>query len=306
MKPAGLVVFLAALHGALPPQLQSQDLDRGIRREVASYLKLLERGKPEPVAALYARTATPASLGDGQATQGREAITELYRQFFEAAGKARLAPDSVYVIPLGETSALAWFRFRWVRGGAGGGVVSLVYVREGPRWAILHDHMSLTAGATDEVELARPPYEGPPRPLRTSETCLVSRISDGDTIECQTVGKVRLIGIDAPESDQPPHGAAATRSLERLIPIGSRIALERDVNPRDQYGRVLAYLWYEGQLVNWWMVREGWAVAYRFEPDVRWADLLSKAETAARGETRGLWAVGGFTCMPFDHRKNRC
>jgi micrococcal nuclease len=306
VKPARLIVLLAILPGAVSVPLHSQDLDSEIRREVATYVKLLNRGKPEPVVALYARTATVASLGDGEATEGRDAITRLYGRFFQAAGKAQLAADSVHVIPLGETGVLAWFRFRWVKGGAGGGVITLVYVREGSRWGILHDHMSLDAAATDRVESSRPAYEGPPRPARNPEPCLVSKVSDGDTIECDPVGKIRLIGIDAPESDQPPHGATATRNLARLVPPGSRIVLERDATPRDQYGRVLAYLWYQGQMVNWWMVREGWAVAYRFEPDVRWADLLARAETTARGEKRGLWSVGGFTCLPSDHRRKEC
>jgi endonuclease YncB( thermonuclease family) len=306
VNTARLLAFLAVLLGAVPAGLHSQDLDHQIRSEVASYLKLLSRGKPEQVAALYTRTTTPTSLGDGQVSEGRGAITELYRRFFEAAGKAQLVADSVHVVSLGESSALAWFRFHWVRGGAGGGVISLVFVREGSRWAILHDHMSLASVTTDRVESPRPAYGGPPRPARSSESCLVSKIVDGDTIACEPVGRIRLIGIDTPETDQPPYGATAARGLARLIPIGSRITLEPDVTPRDRYGRVLAYLWYEGQLVNWWMVREGWAVAYRYEPDVRWADLLTRAETTARGEKRGLWAVGGFTCMPSDHRRKEC
>lgn len=289
-----------------PVSLHAQDIDPQIRRAVAGYLQALNGGRAEAVTDLYARTMTPTSLGDGRGVEGRGPITELYRQFFLAAGRAKLEADSVQVTPLGPTSALVWFQFHWVSGGEGGGVLSLVYVREGPRWAILHDHMSLTAAATGGSNPSRGAYDGPPRPAQSSGTCLVSKIVDGDTIECDPVGRIRLIGIDAPERDQAPHGAASAEGLGHWIRQGSRVTLEPDVNRRDKYGRVLAYLWHDGEMVNWWMVREGWALAYRYEPDVRWADVLARAENSARGEKRGLWAVGGFTCAPSDHRRQRC
>ncbi|MDH4347448.1 MAG: nuclear transport factor 2 family protein, partial [Gemmatimonadota bacterium] len=148
VKSLRLIAFLVVLQGVVPAGLSSQEPERGVRREVANYIRLLNRHKPEAVAALYARATPPTSMGDGQATEGRDAIEGLYRRFFDAAGTARGAADSVHVVPLGEASALAWFRFRWVSGGAGGGVISLVYLREGSRWAILHDHMSLTRAGT--------------------------------------------------------------------------------------------------------------------------------------------------------------
>jgi micrococcal nuclease len=297
---------VALLFSFSPASLRAQDIDHQVRRQVASYLQQLSRGSAEAVTNLYTRTMPPTSLGDGRAAEGRGPITELYRQFFLAAGRAKVKADSVHVIPLGEASALVWFEFRWVGGGEGGGVLSLVYVREGSRWAILHDQMSLTPPATGVQDPSHSIYDGPPRPAQNSGSCLVSKIVDGDTIECEPVGKIRLIGIDAPERDQAPHGTTSAEALDRRIPRGSRVTLESDVNRRDRYGRLLAYLWYEGEMVNWWMVREGWAMAYRYEPDVRWADLLAGAETTARGEKRGLWAVGGFTCEPSDHRRQRC
>jgi endonuclease YncB( thermonuclease family) len=308
VRPARLLRWFAAtlLLGPSPSHLNAQDVDQQVRREVATYLQRLSGGSPEAVADLYARTMVPTSLGDGRAAEGRGPITGLYRQFFRAAGRARVEADSVHVTPLGPGSALAWFRFHWVEGGEGGGVLSLVYVREGSRWAILHDHMSLTPAPGGGSTQPRSTYDGPPQPAQSSGSCLVSKIVDGDTIECEPLGRIRLIGIDAPERDQAPHGATSAEELGQWIPEGSRVTLEPDVNRRDRYGRLLAYLWYGGEMVNWWMVREGWALAYRYEPDVRWADVLARAETSARGERRGLWAVGGFTCAPSDHRRRRC
>ena len=308
MSPAPLLGWFAAtlLLSSSPLHLHAQDVDHQVRRAVATYLEQLSGGSADAVADLYTRTMVPTSLGDGRAAEGRGPIRELYRQFFQAAGRAKVKADSVQVTPLGATSALVWFRFHWVGGGEGGGVLSLVYLREGSRWAILHDHMSLTPVETGGVNPSRSTYDGPAQPAGSSGSCLVSKIVDGDTIECEPVGRIRLIGIDAPERDQAPHGATSAEELGHWIPQGSRVTLEPDVNRRDRYGRVLAYLWYDGEMVNWWMVREGWALAYRYEPDVRWADLLARAETSARGEKRGLWAVGGFTCAPSDHRRRRC
>ena len=308
MRPARLLArfAVALLFSPSPASLHAQDVDHQVRREVAAYLQRLSGGSPEAVADLYVRTMVPTSLGDGRGAEGRGPITELYHQFFLAAGRAKVKADSVHVTPLGATSALVWFQFHWVGGGEGGGVLSLVYVKEGSRWAILHDHMSLTPAATGASTPSHSTYDGPRRLAASSGSCLVSKIVDGDTIECEPVGRIRLIGIDAPERDQAPHGVTSAEELGRRIPPGSRVTLEPDVNRRDRYGRLLAYLWYEGEMVNWWMVREGWALAYRYEPDVRWADVLAGAETAARGEKRGLWAVGGFTCEPSDHRRQRC
>lgn len=286
--------------------LLAQDPDREIRREVRTYLDLLGRRDLEGVVARYSPGAEPASLGDGDAAEGLSEVRALYREFFEAAGRARLVPDSVHVVPLGPGGALAWFRFRWVGGGEGGGVMTLVYRREGSRWVIVHDHMSLTGATPVEAERDEARYDGPARPRLTSGTCVVTRISDGDSLECGSAGRIRLIGVDAPELSQNPHGTAAKAALARLIPPGTTVTLEPDSTLRDRYGRQLAYLWIEGQLVNWRLVREGWALAYRYEPDVRWAGPLELAEGRAREERRGLWATDGFSCVPGDRRRGRC
>jgi micrococcal nuclease len=222
------------------------------------------------------------------------------------SGRARIAPDSVHVVPLGPAAALAWFRFRWVEGREGGGAVTLVYQREGSRWAIVHDQMSLSEKRVPPAETSRPPYDGPRPPATLPDSCVVARVSDGDTIECAPSGRIRLLGVDAPEMDQQANGTAARDALSRMIPPGTSLKLESDVTKRDRYSRVLAYLWLNGEQINWRLVREGWALAYRYEPDVRWAASLERAETLAREEKRGLWAVDGFSCRPEDRRRRAC
>jgi micrococcal nuclease len=129
---------------------------------------------------------------------------------------------------------------------------------------------------------------------------------DGDTIDCEGVGRVRLIGMDTPERNQRPFGAQAAAALSQLMPRGSTVDFEPDIEPRDRYGRMLGYVWRDGSLINWVMVRQGWAVVLTYPPNVQYVDWLVAAQRGAREEQRGLWAVDGFACPPMAHRRGRC
>jgi micrococcal nuclease len=131
-------------------------------------------------------------------------------------------------------------------------------------------------------------------------------VVDGDTIDCAPIGRVRLIGMDAPEADQGPFGERSTRALADLIPVGSDVAFEQDVEERDQYDRALGYIWADDRLVNWVMVRTGYAVVLTYPPNVQHVDQLEAAQRAAREDGAGLWAIAGFDCAPRDHRAGRC
>jgi micrococcal nuclease len=114
----------------------------------------------------------------------------------------------------------------------------------------------------------------------------VHAIHDGDTITCLDdrgrAVKIRLVGIDAPESDQP-HGGAARAAL--AAKVGAAVRVEG--RGRDQHGRLLATLWSGDRDVNREMVADGWAWEFGgFAVD----DDLAAAETAARQARRGLWA----------------
>jgi|SRR5687768_478855 micrococcal nuclease len=147
---------------------------------------------------------------------------------------------------------------------------------------------------------------GPSRPRRQTVACTVTRITDGDGIVCNRIGRVRLIGIDTPEMDQRPFGQQAAAALGSLIRVGSVVQLEPDVEERDPYRRSLAYVWVGQTMINWRMVRDGWAVLLTYPPNVQYVDALTTAERRAREEQRGLWATGGFDCTPGDHRRKRC
>jgi endonuclease YncB( thermonuclease family) len=145
-----------------------------------------------------------------------------------------------------------------------------------------------------------------PRAPVNTEECTLTRITDGDTVDCAPAGTIRLIGMDTPERGQEPYFTAATAALAAWLPLGARLQLESDTGPKDTNGRRLAYVWYEGRMINWLMVRHGWGVALRITPNVRHAMTLDAAERVARAEGRGLWRVDGFRCRPADRRSRSC
>jgi micrococcal nuclease len=78
------------------------------------------------------------------------------------------------------------------------------------------------------------------------------------------------------------------------------------VAPTDRYGRVLAWVWIGGTLVNEAMVRRGWAGTYTVPPNVKYAQRLVRAQSEARASGAGLWARGGFDCPPRAFRRGEC
>jgi micrococcal nuclease len=137
-------------------------------------------------------------------------------------------------------------------------------------------------------------------------SCVIKRISDGDTFRCADGRRVRLIGIDSPETEQEPYGEAARQALGQRIPLHTVVRLETDVAPLDRYGRVLAYVWVGARLINETMVHDGWALLYTVPPNVRYVERLAQAQTWARANGAGLWSQGGFACAPSRFRRDRC
>lgn len=128
----------------------------------------------------------------------------------------------------------------------------------------------------------------------------VVKVVDGDTIHVLVAGrreKVRYIGIDTPETKHPTKGrqcfgAAASAFNERLVG-GQRVRLERDVQQRDRYGRLLAYVYRrrDGLFVNAELARRGYAQPLTIPPDVRHSQRLVALAREARRGGRGLWAA---------------
>jgi micrococcal nuclease len=264
-----------------------------IRAEVARYVEAVNAGDPRRVADLYERGAAASTLGDGHITLGWDSVALSYREAYRAlrAIHMEIPGDSVTVVPLAPDAALALFPYRWTLGPAGQGVVTrgamtLIYRRTDGRWRIVHDHTSTLPSA---AESGRLPGGGPDGPRRRTENCVVTRVTDGDSLECARIGGVHLIGLAAPGRDLQPARDAARDALQRWAPPGARIQLEDDVESRDRDGRRLAYAWREGVLINWAMLRQGWGILHTLPPNLRYAAALEEAERLARNEGVGLW-----------------
>lgn len=130
----------------------------------------------------------------------------------------------------------------------------------------------------------------------------VIRVVDGDTVDFDIGGtkeRVRLIGIDTPETKKPDtpvqcYGPEASAFTESLLPEGTPVHLERDVEARDKYNRLLAYVYLaDGTFVNLAIVRGGYAHLLTIPPNVTHADDFVAAARAAEAENAGLW--GGCT-----------
>ena len=149
-----------------------------------------------------------------------------------------------------------------------------------------------------------PPVVDPEAPGK--DRCVVERIVDGDTFWCRDGRKVRMIGMDTPERGQGEIYTLASEALRELIPEGSTVILERDVERFDRYRRWLEWVWADSVLVNERMVADGWAVLLTIPPNVRYVDRLTAAQALARKAKRGLWATDGFACPPADFRRKAC
>jgi micrococcal nuclease len=123
----------------------------------------------------------------------------------------------------------------------------------------------------------------------------VTRHTDGDTFWLSGIGKVRLIGVDTPEvyGEAECFGHEASAFVERLLPLGSLVTYRLGVDPRDRYGRALAYVYLgDGRLLNMVLVRRGFAQPLTIPPNVEHADRFVAAARDARRRGAGMWAAG--------------
>ena len=132
------------------------------------------------------------------------------------------------------------------------------------------------------------------QPVPAGERATVARIIDGDTIDVFLADgrreRVRYIGIDTPERDEPFY-AEATEANRALID-GQELILVKDVSERDRFGRLLRYVYLpDGAFVNAELVRQGYAQVVTFPPDVAEIDGFLVHQQEARENGRGLWAT---------------
>jgi micrococcal nuclease len=144
----------------------------------------------------------------------------------------------------------------------------------------------------------RASWPGPPAGALTAR---VERVVDGDTFVADVGGRrerVRVIGVDTPETVAPgrpvqPYGREASAFAEKEL-AGASVRLAGDVEPRDRYGRLLAYVWLpDGTFWNALLAAEGYAQQLTIPPNVAYADLFRRLVAEARRDGRGLWAPPG-------------
>lgn len=149
---------------------------------------------------------------------------------------------------------------------------------------------------------AMPPGDGGPvaRNLPRGGDATVREVVDGDTIVVDRSTTVRLTGVDTPETRHPSkpvqcYGEEASKRTAGLLPSGTRVRLVTDAEPRDHYGRTLAYVYRlrDGLFVNAALLRDGYAQPLTIPPNVAHAEEFRELARGAREANRGLWGACG-------------
>ena len=148
-------------------------------------------------------------------------------------------------------------------------------------------------------------------PQTKTTSAKVTGVTDGDTLYVlmnDRKEKVRLIGIDTPESVHRDHekntreGIIASKYTRQHL-AGQQVELEFDAQERDKYGRLLAYVWVGDTLFNNQLLEEGYAQIATYPPNVRYVDQFKETEKIARENQRGFWS-NDFELTPLDRGEN--
>ena len=126
----------------------------------------------------------------------------------------------------------------------------------------------------------------------------VVRVVDGDTFVIEYNGtneKVRLIGIDTPESVHPNEEKNAefgdiVSNYSKEMLTNKKVQIEFDVEERDKYGRLLAYVYLDGQMYNKVLLEKGYAKLSTYPPNVKYVDEFTEIQKKARKNKMGMWA----------------
>jgi endonuclease YncB( thermonuclease family) len=173
------------------------------------------------------------------------------------------------------------------------------------RWVAVAALASLLAGVLagcgpEPPRLATSPAERAtwPRAPGNAVSARVERVVDGDTFVATIGGRderVRVIGVDTPETVAPGrpverYGKEASSFAKHEL-SGMTVRLGGDVEPRDRYDRLLAYVWLpDGTFWNALLAAEGYAQLLTVPPNVAYVDLFRALVAEARTAHRGLWA----------------
>jgi micrococcal nuclease len=122
----------------------------------------------------------------------------------------------------------------------------------------------------------------------------VARVVDGDTIKLTNGEYVRYIGINTPELHHPKkpveYLAKEAKEFNEQLVSSKTVRLEFDVQQRDKFGRLLAYVYVDEIFVNAKLIEEGYAQILTIPPNVRYAEEFLSLQRKARESKKGLWA----------------
>ena len=166
---------------------------------------------------------------------------------------------------------------------------------------------TLVASVAAALVVIGPASAAPSTPAATAGTFTyrgtVTRVVDGDTIDVRlTSGKrerVRLIGIDTPESGACHASAASARA--RQLALSKAVVLKGDPtqDTRDRYGRLLAYVWLPGgKDLGYQLIASGHAKTYVYRTSFQRLSAYRSAEAAAKSAARGQWSACGGPTTP--------
>lgn len=169
---------------------------------------------------------------------------------------------------------------------------------------------ALQKGINEVKSLVMPEEKPEQKNSEDMERVNVSRVIDGDTVEVKMPDgekeSVRLLLIDTPESVHPdkpeqPYGEESSEFAEKRLTEGKKVRLEYDGPKRDNYGRLLAYIWTNDKNFNQEMLEEGYArYAYEYEPPYKYQDEFKEAEKEAEEKGERIWSIDGFVESEFE------
>lgn len=130
----------------------------------------------------------------------------------------------------------------------------------------------------------------------------VMNVVDGDTMDIQFENgkeeRVRLVLVDTPETKHPtkpvqPFGPEASAFTKEML-TGKNVQVELDVQERDQYGRILAYVYIDGKMINELLLEKGLARVAVFPPNTRYVDEFYAIQKKAQEAKLGIWSIEDY------------
>ena len=127
-----------------------------------------------------------------------------------------------------------------------------------------------------------------------AEEVYIERVIDGDTVETAAGDSIRLLGVDTPEIDWENNNSEFYAEKAREFTLNNladqKVLLEYDKEKEDNYGRILAYIYHDGQNFNQKLLAEGYATLMIVEPNDKYQAEFKNAAAEARESRKGIWS----------------